>query len=181
MAKHHRKFYERDYAKHIGATILLFFEFCALAFMSCGIPLGVLRKRGDSKECHTLWGIRPNCWKAEYVWRIESETCADRLHRWQAAEAFSIVAVFAILFVLGGAYYQLSGSNVKVFTILMSIFTIASTTVPWAVVTAFYFTDFCGEKTLTKEGQKYGSGYILMVVSFACQATGLLAFIFLEP
>lgn len=180
MAKS-KAFYKKDYGSHVGATILLITSFLGLVFMTCGVPLGVLMLRTNTRSCNTLWGYRPNCWDAAYEWRVEEDTCADRRARWETAEAFSVVALFSLLFNIGAAWAMISGSDCKTIATLIAVFSIGTTTVPWAVVTSLYYTHYCGEWTYTHHHRKLGTGYILMVVSFAIQCVGFILFLFIEP
>lgn len=179
--------WEKDYMSHIGGTIMLFLTFAALGLSVPGTPLGQLMVKRDpsdysnTKMCYTLWGIRPNCWSAHYSWRVEEETCMHRLYRWQAAEAFSIVALFSLFFQLFAAYYVLENYNLKLTVILMSCFSIATSVVPWAVITSFYCTNFCGQWHLTHVNTNLGDGYKLLVSSTAVQVVSLILFVFLEP
>ncbi|EPY43210.1 amastin-like surface protein-like protein [Angomonas deanei] len=116
------------------------------------------------------------------MWRIVEETCHDRRRRFEAGEAFIVVALFSLLIQLFFTATQLIGdSYVKFLVIGISVFSIGTTTVPWAVTVSFYFTTYCGETTFTKESFKYGTGFILMVVSFAVQCLSLILFTALEP
>lgn len=180
MAKS-KAFYQKDYGSHVGATILFVTSFLALVFLTCGVPLGVLMLRSNTRSCYTMWGFRPNCWAAAYEWRVEEDTCFDRRTRWEAAEAFSVIALFSLLFNMGTAWMMLSGSDIKTITTLTAIFSVGTTTVPWAVVTSIYYTHYCGEWTFTHRSCKLGTGYILMVLSFALQCVGFILFLFLEP
>lgn len=183
MAKR-KSFYQQEYQRHIGATVLLITSFMAAAFMICGTPLGVLMTRdrtNDERSCYTLWGFKRNCWNADYHKRVEEDTCKERRLRFEAAEAFSIIAIFAIFGVFGAAWYKICGSEIKLLTTVMGFFALGSTTVPWAVVTALYYSFYCGENTFTREKMRYGDGYILILTSFCIQCVGLLVFMFVEP
>lgn len=180
MAKH-KKFYQQDYLGHIGATVFLITSFLGLVFMTVGTPLGVLMSREEPRSCHTLWGLRPNCWNAAYSWRVDQEQCHDRRQRWETAQAFSIIAIFNLLINCGFAWYQIGDNNIKMLTFALGFTAIATTTVPWAIVTSFYYTHFCGEYTFTQRERTFGAGYILMVTSFAIQGVGLIVFLFAEP
>lgn len=195
MAKK-RAFYQQDYKSHIGAAILCVTSFLAVAFLSCGTPLGMLMLRSwdttypqypgvsFDRPCYTLWGMRNNCWNANYTMRVDDPQiaqCGDIRSRFEAAEAFSIVALFFLLFVLGSSWYKVCGSNNKTVTTLLAAFTLGSTTVPFAVVTSFYYTSFCNLTFLTRRFTRFGPGYALTIVSFGLQAIGLILFIALEP
>nr|ACS87856.1 b-amastin [Angomonas deanei] len=195
MAKK-KSFYQQDYASHIGATILCVTSFLAVTFLACGTPLGMLMLRSwetsypeypgvtFDRPCYTLWGLRNNCWNANYTLRVDDPAiaqCGDIRSRFEAAEAFSVVALFSLLFVLGASWYKLCGSNIKTVVTLLAAFTLGSTTVPFAVVTSFYYTAFCNLDFLTRRNTRYGAGYALTVTSFSIQAVGLILFLFLEP
>eukprot|EP00796_Vickermania_ingenoplastis_P005841 gene5841-4165_t len=186
MAKK-RSFYDLDYLNHIGGSIFLFFTFAALTLSTCATPSGQLMVPHDpsnpknSKMCYTLWGIRPNCWNAAYSWRIDEDPCPHRLYRWQSAEAFSIVALFSLFFQLFGAYFLVAGSNIKKEMVALSLFSAATTVVPWAVIASFYYTNYCGEWTLTHRNTTLGAGFKLLVTSFVVQMAGFFAVLFLEP
>lgn len=194
MAKK-KAFYQQDYASHIGATILCVTSFLAVTFLSCGTPLGqlMLREYNETydaypgvifqRPCYTLWGLRNNCWNANYTLRVDDPViaqCPDMRSRFEAAEAFSVVALFFLLFVFGASWYKICGSNIKTIVTLLAAFTLGATTVPFAVVTAFYYTSFCNLTFLTHRFTRYGAGYALTVTSFSIQAVGLILFIFLE-
>lgn len=186
MAKK-RAFYDMDYRQHIGGTIFLFLTFACLTLSTCATPSGQLMVPNDptdptnKKMCYTLWGIRPNCWNAAYSWRIDEETCPHKLFRFQTAEAFSIIALFSLFFQLFGAYYLVDGSNLKMEMLALSLFSAVTTIVPWAIVTSFYYTNYCGDWTLTHVNTKFGAGYILLVTSSVAQLIGFVVLMFLEP
>lgn len=195
MAKK-KSFYQQDYKSHIGAVILCVTSFLAVTFLACGTPLGMLMLRSwdesypqypgvlFDRPCYTLWGMRNNCWNANYTMRVDDPQiaqCGDIRSRFEAAEAFSVTALFFLLFVLGSSWYKICGSHNKTITTLLAAFTLGSTTVPFAVVTSFYYTSFCDLTFLTHRFTRYGPGYALTVTSFALQAVGLILFIALEP
>ncbi|KPI90437.1 amastin-like surface protein-like protein [Leptomonas seymouri] len=191
-----KAFYQQDYGAHIGATILCVTSFMAVTFLTCGTPLGMLMLREWEtyspdhpgvyfyRPCYTLWGMRNNCWNANYTLRVDDPQiarCPDIRSRFEAAEAFSVIALFFLLFVLGASWYKLCGSNIKTIVTLLAVFTLGSTTVPFAVVTSFYYTSFCNLDFLTHRYTRYGAGYALTVTSFCLQVVGLILFIALEP
>ncbi|KPA83093.1 amastin-like surface protein-like protein [Leptomonas pyrrhocoris] len=191
-----KAFYQQEYAEHIGATILCVTSFLAVTFLSCGTPLGMLMLREWNisypeypgvyfeRPCYTLWGMRNNCWNANYTLRVDDPKiaqCPDMRSRFEAAEAFSVIALFFLLFVLGASWYKLCGASIKTVVTLLAAFTLAATIVPFAVVTAFYHTSFCNLDFLTHKYTRFGAGYALTTTSFCIQTVGLILFIFLEP
>lgn len=195
MGKKKTAFYQQDYAEHIGATILCITSFLSVALLACGTPLGMLMLRSweefdvahpgvrFDRPCYTLWGLRNNCWNANYTLRVDDEQiaqCPDMRSRFEAAEAFSVVGLFFLLFTFGASWYKICGSNIKTIVTLLAAFTLGSTTVPFAVVTSFYYTAFCNLDFLTHRFTRFGAGYALTVASFGLQAIGLILFIGLE-
>ncbi|KAG5496552.1 hypothetical protein JIQ42_03381 [Leishmania sp. Namibia] len=190
-----KPFYDQEYRKHVGAVFMLIATFVALTLTTCGTPLGMLMIRSwnttvvpgaeaEFHPCFTLWGKHNNCGKPDYSMRITDppiSTCYDIRVRFEAAEAFSVLAIFSLLAVLGACWYKICGSDTKMAVILLSVFSIGCTTVPWAVVTAFYYTPFCGLEFLTRKETSFGAGYVLLVVSFVVQVPSLALFMFLEP
>lgn len=191
-----KSFYDQEYSKHIGAVIMCIASFVAVALATCGTPLGMLMIRnwtpgqpaggGDyiSRPCYTLWGKRNNCWNANYSMRITDSNisqCGDIRTRFEAAEAFSIVALFALLFVFGASWYKICGSEIKSTVTVLSVFAIGATTVPWAIVTSFYYTPYCGLTFLTHYETTLGAGFALLVASFGVQVLALILFVALEP
>jgi hypothetical protein len=191
-----KSFYQQDYGSHIGACILCVTSFLSLTFLSCGTPLGQLMLRDwksfndehpgvyYDRPCYTLWGLRNNCWNANYTERVNDpkiSKCPDIRSRFEAAEAFSVVGLFSLLIVFGSSWYKICGSNIKTIVTLLAAFTLGATTVPFAVVTSFYYTSFCNLDFLTRKYTRYGAGYALTATSFCIQAVGLLLFIVLEP
>ncbi|AIO00326.1 amastin-like surface protein-like protein [Leishmania panamensis] len=194
MAK--KSFYDQEYRKHSGAVMMLIASFVALVFATCGTPLGMLMIRSweenssDSgsdlviNPCYTLWGVQNRCGRPYFARRITDPpiiNCSDIHTRFEAAEAFSVLAIFSLFGVLGGSWYKICGSNIKTTVMMLSVFTIAFTTVPWATVTAFYYTPFCGQEFLTNKQTRFGAGYALLVASFAVQIVGLILFVIFEP
>ncbi|KAK7200012.1 amastin-like surface protein-like protein [Novymonas esmeraldas] len=190
-----KAFYEQEYSRHIGAVIMCIASFVAVALATCGTPLGMLMLRtwdetpeeGGNPEfrpCFTLWGKRNNCWNANYSDRVTDPLiagCSDIRTRFEAAEAFSVIALFSLLFVFGASWSKICGSSIKTTVMVLSVFAIGATTVPWAIVTSFYYTPFCGLEFLTYKQTRFGAGYALLVASFAVQVLGLILFTFLEP
>ncbi|KAG5472311.1 hypothetical protein LSCM1_03710 [Leishmania martiniquensis] len=190
-----KPFYYQEYRQHVGAVIMLIATFVAFILTTCGTPLGMLMIRswnatpvpGEEAEvnpCYTLWGKHNNCAKPTYSMRITDppiSTCDDIRIRFEAAEAFSVLAIFSLIGVLGAAWYKICGSDIKLTVILLSAFSIGCTTVPWAVVTAFYYTSFCGLEFLTHKETSLGAGYVLLIISFVVQIISLILFVFLEP
>lgn len=167
--------------QHIGATILFVTTFLGLVFMSVGVPLGVLRSRYEKSACYTMWGWKENCWNAAYSWRIHDEDCPDILHRFEVAEAFSVIALFSFLMVFLLAYLQIIGLKVKYLTAFSAFFTLCTTTVPWAVVLALYYSPYCGKYSYTRVHNKKAAGLALMITSFSIQGFGLLLYLIFEP
>ena len=195
MAKK-KSFYQQDYASHIGACIMCVASFLSVTFLSCGAPLGMLMLRSWStsdpdhpgvyydRPCYTLWGMRNNCWNANYTVRIDDpviKSCPAMRRRFEAAEAFIVVALFLLLFVFGASWLKICGSNIKTIVTLLAVFTLGCTIVPFAVVTSFYYTSYCNKSFLTHRNTRYGAGYALTVTSFCIQCVGLILFLALEP
>ncbi|CBZ28771.1 amastin-like surface protein-like protein [Leishmania mexicana MHOM/GT/2001/U1103] len=191
-----KSFYNQEYRQHVGAVILFIVSFLTTVFTVCGTPLGMLMIRswgedlsGSSAElelnpCFTLWGLHSDCSKPDYSLRITDEpiiNCSDMHVRFEAAEAFSILAIFSLVGVFGASWYMICGSKIKKAVMLLAVFAIGSTTVPWAIVTAFYYTPFCGLDFLTNTHTRFGAGYALLVTSFVLQIIGLILFVIFEP
>ncbi|KAG5498600.1 hypothetical protein JKF63_02886 [Porcisia hertigi] len=189
-----KAFYNQEYGKHVGAVIMFIASFVALLFTTVGTPLGMLMVRSPasvasiavvgSNACFTLWGLHGDCNQPDYPGRITSPTifnCRPMHVRFEVAEAFSVLSIFTVLFVCGASWYKICGSHIKRAIILLSIFSIACVLVPWAIVTSFYYTSFCGLKFLTREEARLGPGYALLITSFVVQIVSLILFIFLEP
>lgn len=190
MAKK-KAFYAKDYRKHFGATIFFLVTFICFSFCVIGEPMGVLMihsaypenatdPQGDN-PCYTMWGAQSECLGTTYSWRIDKEDCDAILYRFEFAEAFSILAIFALFFQIFFAWLQVGGSNYKILLLVWSSVAIAFTLVPWAIVTSLYHQSFCGKDTLTSAHTSLGPGYALFVVSFALQIIGTVAFALLEP
>ncbi|EPY33434.1 amastin-like surface protein-like protein [Strigomonas culicis] len=181
MAKH-KSMFDKNYRQHIGATVAILTTFLAFVFLTTGAPLGQLVSRAEgSKGCYTLWGLRDDCSSPAYSWRIAEETCHDKRRRLEAAEAFIIMGIFGLLVQFLFVYYQLCDEqSYKMILVLLSLFSVGCTTVPWAVVTAFYYTPFCGEKNFMAANVRFSTGYILILVSFALQVIGCFAIIVFE-
>ncbi|GET90693.1 amastin-like surface protein-like protein [Leishmania tarentolae] len=192
---HRKSFYNQEYSKHIGAVILFIISFLAELFMVCGTPLGMLMVRSWGADltntsdlarnpCFTLWGLHPDCSKPDYSLRITDSpifNCSVMHVRFEAAEAFSIVAIFSLLALWGACWYVICGSKIQKIVMLIAVFSIGSTIVPWALVTSFYYTQYCGLEFLTHKHTRFGAGYALVITSFALQVVGLILFAIFEP
>lgn len=183
MARHQR-FWQKDYFAHVGATIFFVCSFIGLVFVTVGTPLGMFMRKTpfmNDKGCFTLWGYHPNCNNAAYGWRVDFDDCVPRRTRLQCGEAFSCLAIFSILLQMYLAYEQLGGHLYGTAIIGVAVLSIASTTVGWAVVAALYHNAYCGSNLFTHVENSYGPGFSLLIVSWAVQIIGLVAFIVAEP
>ncbi|RNF18152.1 amastin [Trypanosoma conorhini] len=177
MAKK-KNFFVRDYNKHIGATVLLVACMLSFMFMVIGTPLGVLKPKEATNVCYTLWGTR-KCDSPNYDWRVNFDNCTVRRVRFHFAEAFSIIAMFFNVLTGIACWYCISGSNAKWWTVLVAVISIASSLVTWSVVSALYYSSFCGSDTYTHKHTKYGPGFALIVTAFALDCCGLVCFLVL--
>lgn len=190
MAKK-KAFYVKDYKTHFGATILFLVTFICFAFCVIGEPMGVLMIHSDypttatdpegKNPCYTLWGAQSECLGTTYSWRIDKEDCDAILYRFEFAEAFSILAIFALFFQIFFAWGLIGGATYKTPVLVLSVFAILFTLVPWAIVTSLYTQSFCGKDSLTSEHTTLGAGYALFIVSFGLQILGTIAYALLEP
>lgn len=183
MAKHHR-FWQKDYAHHVGATVQLITCFLAWVFLIIGTPLSVFNIRDKNEygpnACYTLWGRHNDCKSPDYDWRVDFEQCDAVRIRFQCAEAFSILPIFSLMLQWLFSFYQLGGANYKIFIMLIALLSLGSTTVPWAIVSALYHQNFCGVDTFTHVRNTYGAGFALILTSWCVQCIGFVMFIFFE-
>lgn len=186
-----KAFYDKDYRSHFGATIFFVCTFICFALCTIGTPMGMLMIHSaypadatdpaGKNPCYTLWGAQSECLATTYSWRIIQEKCTAKLRRWEFAEAFSIIAIFSLFFQFFGLWLQIDGNQYKIPLLILSGISIVSTIIPFAIVSSFYNTEFCGDNTLTSKNTSLGNGYALLLSSFCLQVVGTIVFVLLEP
>ncbi|KEG09349.1 amastin [Trypanosoma grayi] len=174
-----KSFFNKPYSRHIGATTLLLACVLSLIFVVIGTPLGVLKMKDPPYSCYTLWGTRP-CNSPNYDDRVEWDPCTARRHRFEFGEACSILSMAFFVANFIACWYCIGGADIKWWIVGISVFSIASCTVPWAVVASIYHVEFCGSGKYTHMNTKYDAGFALLVTGFVVQCVGVIAFVVLE-
>lgn len=176
-----KQLWNQDYHKHIGATILIVLSFLGGLFSSVATPIGMLVPRNNTDACYTLWGLKIECNGKFYDQRIEDVSCPEVRWRLEAAMAFSVIGIFFAFFAMAGACYQLTGERWKTPVAMLVLVAVGSLTVPWAVICSMYFNNYCGNYKYTKQLNKYGPGFPIMIVAWALLIIGFVLFWMLEP
>ncbi|KAG5473077.1 hypothetical protein CUR178_02995 [Leishmania enriettii] len=188
---------------HTNVALYLLCSCTVFLFLVTSAPISQFRGQGIRSDgtggasklsCVTVWGLKNDCNRNDYDYRPTSIECALPKDLFQASEAFYIVAVLVSLLscLMGGLHFM--GIKAKLLLILLAVLEVVLALIPWACMTAVWYSDYCNGSTVTinattgkSDGVPYGSvlrssfkisaGYGMTVAAWCIQVIGLVLLI----
>lgn len=161
--------------------VIVVLQFIGLFFMAIGSPYDVLSLNDDTSYlegtnlCYSVWGTKKCGGSHPTTWHdaVYYKRCGVFEACMKAAAAFTIVSIFA--FVIGIAANMLIACKCltnKTPAVLINIFGIVATSVPWAVVAGLYNNSQCNRRF--KDLGKYQPGFAFFIVSWGMEVISFI-------
>ncbi|KPI85574.1 amastin-like protein [Leptomonas seymouri] len=181
---------------YIGGIIFSVLQFVTIVLITVGIPLGMMQPSDakalnlDDSYCITMWGIKNKCLQPEYAYKPSEvwSGCSGRDDRFKAARTCAVIAViiFAVSFILNFLMSCCCPCILYV-CMLLNFIAVIITTVCWGSMLDCYkrnmgsdkitfpgqdvcvkLKDFHGTDGAYEKGMHLGTGFILIIVGWAC-------------
>ncbi|KAL7696857.1 Surface protein amastin [Lotmaria passim] len=146
---------------------------------------------GSKLACVTVWGLKNDCSENNYDYRPADMECKKAADLFKVAEAFYIIAAVStcVATILGGVFFI--GIKTKIALYVLTALNIVFTLIPWAVMTAVWYQDYCdGSKVVIntenghtagipygkqlRDNYKTSAAYGLTIAAFCIQIIGLV-------
>lgn len=143
--------------------------------------------------CVTVWGSKSVCANNGYQYRPADLECSTPKRLLQASEAFYIVGVVNSLLIFGFTILAILDHMPKSVVVVLSSLNSIFTLIPWVLMTALWYNDYCGGSTVEYDyygkpnGIPYGAdlrssytrsaAYILTTLGWCMQMIALIALV----